>query len=163
MLASATADIEHTASQVPRLSQVVECWLGSPDVPRRCAFRIDGIKVVGWTRHGPHAARDGPGVPPFAGTVGQFGTLGAPLGPQRRARYGTPIPAPFAESVAIRRRPAGRTRASFCSTQRPAPSTRGQRHSFPNQVLLEPDEELIQRVASAPEPPGTTPRVQRCP
>ena len=49
------------------------------------------------------------------------GTPGAPLSPQRRARHGTPIPAPIAESVAIRRRPAGRTRASFCSTQHSRP------------------------------------------
>jgi hypothetical protein len=49
VLAGTTTDIEHPADQFPGRGQVLESWLGSPDVPRWGADRVDGIEVVGWT------------------------------------------------------------------------------------------------------------------
>jgi hypothetical protein len=48
VLTSATTDIEHPSDQLPGRGQVLESWLGSPDVPRWGADRVDGIEVVGW-------------------------------------------------------------------------------------------------------------------
>ena len=48
MLAGATTDVEHPADQLPGRGQLVESWLGSPDVPGRWrADGVDGIEVVG--------------------------------------------------------------------------------------------------------------------
>jgi hypothetical protein len=47
VLTGATTDIEHPADQAPSRGQVVESWLGSPDVPRWGADRVDGLEVGG--------------------------------------------------------------------------------------------------------------------
>jgi hypothetical protein len=68
MLAGATTDIEDPADKLSVRSQLVESRLGSSDVPSRGAFRVDGIEIVSWMRHGNHAARDRPGMPQITGS-----------------------------------------------------------------------------------------------